>query len=89
MNPWEGKVLGCARLEVLARFYVGAGGLAEGYLGSDELNREKVVLIIFPSIKMPGSKQKVMALTSVVKESLGERSGEALVIECTVPHSAI
>lgn len=29
------------------KIYVGAGGLAEGYLGSDELNREKVVLIFF------------------------------------------
>lgn len=88
----ESLVMGTPRLCKFGGFgaiYIGAGGLAEGYLGSDELDREKVVLIFFPSIKMPGSKQKVTALTSVVEESLGERSGDVLVIECTVPHSAI
>lgn len=38
---------------------------------------------------MSGLKQKGMSSTRVVKESLGERSGKALVIDCTVSHSVI
>ena len=86
----EEEALVHVKLEMLAKSTFRAGGLVEGYLGSDVLNRQKYLPKLSPDPNSYSNRNSLLVtrvLTSVVKKRLCERSANIFVISCAVPYS--